>query len=119
MITTLIAISIPSFSQETKKDSAVYKIKIEELTIKKKKLEKQIAIEDKKRNANTPGVTAETQELLNDRQDSICLGLRSQLVDIELELKELVPDKTAGVIVEHFNSMNKKQKTKATQNKKK
>ena len=46
---------------------------------------------------------------MNDRQDSICLELRSQLVDLDLELKELVPDKTITKIVEQLNILNQRQ----------
>jgi hypothetical protein len=34
------------------------------------------------------GVSAEVLEEMNDRQDSVCLDLRSQLVDVQLEIWE-------------------------------
>ncbi|MBQ2879007.1 MAG: hypothetical protein IJE42_08785 [Bacteroidaceae bacterium] len=112
MFIALSTISYSLFAQEAQQDSAVNKIKIKELTLKKQAIEKKIAIEDKKRNAVINGVTAETQEVLNDKQDSICLELRSQLVDIKLELKELIPDKSSKTIAEQYNNLNKKQKGK-------
>ena len=45
--------------------------------------------QDSKRNAVYNGVSPETQERMNDRQDSLCLDLRSQLVDVQLEIKEV------------------------------
>ncbi|MBE6293238.1 MAG: hypothetical protein E7090_00970 [Bacteroidales bacterium] len=112
MFIALSTISYSLFAQEAQQDSAVNKIKIKELTLKKQAIEKKIAIEDKKRNAVINGVTAETQEVLNDKQDSICLELRSQLVEIKLELKELIPDKSSKTIAEQYNNLNKKQKGK-------
>lgn len=53
-------------------------------TSKIKQLEKEIAEQDAKRNRQIPGVAPETMEGINDRQDSICLALRSQLVDLKL-----------------------------------
>lgn len=70
-------------------DSIVTAIKIKNLNKRKASLQKQIAAEDKKRNNVTEGATPETQERRRDRQDSICLQLRSNLVEVELELKEL------------------------------
>ena len=112
MFIALSTISYSLFAQEAQQDSTLNKIKIKELTLKKQAIEKKIAIEDKKRNAVINGVTAETQEVLNDKQDSICLELRSQLVDIKLELKELIPDKSSKTIAEQYNNLNKKQKGK-------
>lgn len=108
----LCTISCSLFAQEAQQDSAVNKIKIKELTLKKQAIETKIAIEDKKRNAVINGVTVETQETLNDKQDSICLELRSQLVNIKLELKELIPDKSSKTIAEQYNNLNNKQKGK-------
>ena len=45
--------------------------------------------EHAERNAVYNGVSPETQERMNDRQDSLCLDLRSQLVDVQLEIKEV------------------------------
>ena len=74
-------------------------------------LKKQIAIEDGKRNQVMNGVNFEIQEAMNDKQDSICLDLRSQLVAVELELKELVPDRTATAILGQLNLLNQNQQS--------
>ena len=74
-------------------DSITTALKVRELKIRKQSLQQRIAAEDKKRNQVTDGVTPETQELINDRQDSICLDLRSQLVAVELEMEEIKPTK--------------------------
>ena len=66
-----------------------------ELNAKKEILVKLIETEDAKRNQSISGVTPETQEMLNDRQDSICLALRSQLLSIKLELEEIAADSVA------------------------
>lgn len=59
------------------------------LESKKAELEKRIAAEDRKREQHLEGVSRKNMEILNLRQDSICLQLRSELTDVELELKEL------------------------------
>lgn len=82
-------------------DSIVDALKVRELNIRKQKLQQRIAVEDKKRNQVVDGVTPETLEQINDRQDSICLDLRSQLVAVELELEEVKPTK-----VEEQTNMN-------------
>lgn len=76
-------------SQVTANNSTVNAIKIKSLKQQKESLQRQISVEDKKRNAVIEGVSIETQEKKNVQQDSICLELRSRLVNIELELKEL------------------------------
>lgn len=101
--------AFPALAQQTAMDSTVTAIKAKELAIRKTSLQKQIAVEDGKRNQRIDGLTPEAQEAMNDRQDSICLELRSQLVAIELELKELVPDKTITKIIERVNRLNQQQ----------
>ncbi len=71
------------------KQSVVNAVKMKELDIKRAALIKQIAIEDKNRNKQEYGVSPERMEIINTKQDSICLELRSKLVAIELEIKEL------------------------------
>ena len=44
--------------------------------------------QDKLRNRHIPGVSLTRMEEINDNQDSICLSLRSALVDVLLEIKE-------------------------------
>ena len=67
-------------------------------------LQKQITVEDKKRNAVIEGVSPETLEKRNERQDSICLELRSELTDVEIELKELGADNTTAQIALQYNN---------------
>lgn len=111
MICIMAAVAMSSSAQglEQSHENTIQAIKIKELNLRKENIQKQIKIEDRKRNQAVNGVTTETQEMLNDRQDSICLELRSQLVDVELELKELVPDKTAAVIAGQLNILNQNQ----------
>ena len=94
-------------TQENQQDSTLIALKIKELNTRKEALAKQIKAEDAKRNRAVYGVSPETQEILDDKQDSICLALRSQLVAVNLELKELVPDRTTSSIVNYFNDLMK------------
>ena len=64
-------------------------LKLKTLFNKETVLKNKIKEEDSKRNAVYNEVSPETQEMLNDRQDSICLDLRSQLVDVQMEILEL------------------------------
>ena len=107
----MVVFCMTAYAQEDKHNNTVQAIKIKELNLRKANLQKQIKIEDQKRNQTLSGVTAETQEMLNNKQDSICLELRSQLVSVELELKELVPDKTTATIVNQFNILQNQQQT--------
>lgn len=93
--------------QNARQDSTLIALKIKELNARKESLAKQIKAEDAKRNRAVHGVSPETQEILDDKQDSICLALRSQLVAVNLELKELVPDRTTSSIVNYFNDLMK------------
>lgn len=104
----MILLSMPAFAQEenSTNDSIARFVKIKELKIKKESLIKQIKMEDAKRDMSIDGVTFETQEILNDRQDSICLDLRSQLVSIELEIKELSPNYVTEAISKQLNKIN-------------
>lgn len=91
--------------QTAQNDSTVNAIKIKNLKNQKTALQKQIAVEDKKRNAVIEGVSPETLEKRNERQDSICLELRSELTGIELELKELGADGTTAQIAQQYNNL--------------
>ena len=93
--------------QDTRQDSTLIALKIKELNARKEALAKQIKAEDAKRNRAVQGVSPETQERIDDKQDSISLALRSQLVAVNLELKELVPDRTTSSIVNYFNDLMK------------
>ena len=92
-------------NQASQNDSTVNAIKIKNLKNRKADLQKQIAVEDKKRNAVLEGVSPETLEKRNERQDSICLELRSELTIVELELKELGADNTNAQIVQQYNNL--------------
>ena len=91
--------------QTAQNDSTVNAIKINNLKNQKTALQKRIAVEDKKRNAVIEGVSPETLEKRNERQDSICLELRSELTSIELELKELGADGTTAQIAQQYNNL--------------
>jgi len=108
VVMAMFCVSISAQKKVTPNDSVMNVVKIKLLTEKKTKLKRQIAIEDAKRNEVVNGVTPEVQEMLNDKQDSICLELRSQLVAVELELKEFVPEHTVSTIVGQLNLMNQK-----------
>ena len=112
----LVAVCVSAYAQDEKwnKENTVHAIKVKELTMRKADLQKQIAAEDQKRNQTLEGVSAETRERLNDKQDSVCLALRSQLVSVELELKELVPDRTAAVIAGQIGQLNQNQPSAST-----
>lgn len=76
-------------STQAVNDTITMNLKLKTLFNKETVLKNKIKEEDGKRNAVYNGVSPETQEMLNDRQDSICLDLRSQLVDVQLEILEL------------------------------
>lgn len=109
VLCVMVVFCMTAYAQEDKQNNTVQAIKIKELNLRKANLQKQIKIEDQKRNQTLSGATAETQEVLNNKQDSICLELRSQLVSVELELKELVPDQTASTIANQFNILQNQQ----------
>lgn len=108
-VSALVLSMLPLYAQNVTpvSDSTMVSKKIEELIKEKDMLESQISMEDAKRNQSVSGIAPKTQERLNDRQDSLCLALRSRLLSVELELSELVPDKTIGVIVNHFEDMKR------------
>ena len=62
---------------------------LQRLQSEKKGLQKRLEEELEKRNTYVQGATPETLEEYNDRQDSICLSLKSQLVDIDLQIAEI------------------------------
>ena len=98
-------------AQETvsRNDSITNAIKLKSLQAQREKLVKEIEVEDRKRNMQINGVSPERQEELNNQQDSICLSLRSQLVDVMLEIKETVPGvATPQLMLQYNNLLNKK-----------
>ena len=82
-------IGLGNASAQTKADTVKVQVKIKELKQTEVTLKKRIEIEDKKRNQNIEGVSEISMNDINERQDSICLDLRSQLVDVQLQVKEL------------------------------
>ena len=94
MKTTFIALlcALSGFGQaaaQTKADTLKVLIKVKELKQKELALKQKIETEDKKRNQTIAGVSEVSMAAINERQDSICLDLRSQLVDVQLQVKEL------------------------------
>lgn len=84
-----LIIGLCNASAQTKVDTVKVQIKIKELKQTEVTLKKHIEIEDKKRNQNIEGVSEISMNDINERQDSICLDLRSQLVEVQLQVKEL------------------------------
>ena len=82
-------IGLANASAQTKADTVKVQIKIKELKQTEATLKKRIETEDKKRNRNIEGVSETSMDEMNLRQDSVCLDLRSQLVDVQLQVKEL------------------------------
>lgn len=82
-------IGLANASAQTKADTVKVQIKIKELKQTEATLKKRIETEDKKRNRNIEGVSETSMDEINQRQDSVCLDLRSQLVDVQLQIKEL------------------------------
>ena len=91
-------IGLANVSAQTKADTVKVQIKIKELKQVEATLKKRIETEDKKRNRNIEGVSETSMDEMNLRQDSVCLDLRSQLVDVQLQVKEfelsIKPDAT-------------------------
>lgn len=96
-----------AFAQSThvRNDSIAANLKLNRLRSKRYKLQKEIKIQDAKRNIQTNGVTPETLEEMNDRQDSVCLALRSELVDVILEIKENSVDIPSSVLIQQYNGL--------------
>lgn len=82
-------------------------VKLKELNLRRESLQKRIETEDAKRNRHIDGVSAQVQEAADDRQDSLCLALRSQLVDVELELRELSTDDSRPAIVDRVGQIGR------------
>lgn len=87
-VTGSLASPLPSGNVKSGNDT-INAVKLKALAVKEATLQQTIQEQDKKRNAAYNGVSAETIEKLNDRQDSICLDVRSQLVGVQLEIGEV------------------------------
>ena len=113
IMTVVTAFAMPLFAWQ---GNVTNTVKIKDLTAKRDSLKKQITIEDAKRGKVINGVTPETLESLNEKQDSICLDLRSRLVSVELQIKELVPDTTVAILVNQLNKLNLNQQGQGAAN---
>ncbi|MBD5317205.1 MAG: hypothetical protein HDS11_06025 [Bacteroides sp.] len=100
----------PSASKE---DSIAAVLKLKNLKIKREKLQKQIAAEDAKRNRQVAGVTPETNEEMNIRQDSICMALRSQLANLNLQISEAGNDNFKKSVAESVQKLKARNKAKS------
>lgn len=98
-IASLAAKAQSSALSSQRLDSVATAAQISSLEQQRTQLQTRIKQEDAKRGTKTDGVTPQTQEALNDRQDSLCLSLRSQLVDVELQLSELQTPASASTPV--------------------
>lgn len=94
---------------QSRQDSTMVAIRLHGLKKQKADLQKKIEIEDGKRNQSIEGVSAEAMEKINLTQDSICLELRSRLVDIELEIAELTPDRLPTQLIQQYNRLRQSQ----------
>lgn len=111
-ILALFSATNASAQEKTAADSTATIIKLRTLNQKKDALNKQIAAEDKKRNQTIDGVSPASMEQINLAQDSICLELRSELVSVELEIKELTPNAAVNNIIQQFNNLQQPQSAK-------
>lgn len=93
-------------SQATERnDSIATAIRLNSLQNKRESLQREIKAQDAKRDKQIAGVSAATLEEMNDRQDSLCLSLRSELVDVILEIKELSPQTASPQLINHLNNL--------------
>lgn len=88
-----------------KNDSIATALRLNTLQSKEESLQKEIKVQDAKRNKQISGVSPETLEEMNNKQDSLCLALRSKLVDVILEIKELTPSLVSPQLINQFNNL--------------
>lgn len=105
-----IAISLtmaPEFLAKTtaENDSIKTAVRLKTLQNKKESLQKEIKSQDAKRNKQISGVSPETMEEMNNRQDSVCLALRSELTEVMLEIKELSPNVASPQLINQMNNL--------------
>ncbi len=103
----LIATQVYAQNRSPLDQNSINAIKIEELTRKRAALIQQIEKEEAKRGREIADSTYIYMEMVNQRQDSICLELRSQLVAIELQIEEIKPPQANPVetILNQFNNL--------------
>ena len=63
--------------------------RLRDLMGKRKDLSSQLETEMSRRDMNAQGISEETRERLIDQRDSTCLSIQSQIVDIDLQIKEI------------------------------
>ena len=112
----LLLLSVTAFSQNDNavivNDTLTNDMRVEELKTQKNILMDQIKIEDAKRNMFADSLSFEQMEMINNRQDSICLDLRSKLTYINLELRELEMDNATSIILDKMNLINQNNQNK-------
>ncbi len=86
-------------------DSTMNTVLLKTLRKRQADLKKEIRAADGKRGRTIEGVSAETLERMNIAQDSVCLELRSELVRVELEIKELTPAATPAQMMQYYNAL--------------
>lgn len=79
-------------------DSVAHFNNLKLLETKEQNLKKKLNEEMQKRNATYSGVSAEALEEMNDRQDSICLYLKSQIVDVQLQIRDIRKQQASSFI---------------------
>lgn len=113
--------ALPSMAQKVsaqttaKEDSVATCIMQKTLQEKKEKLLREIKVQDAKRNKQIEGVSVETMEEMNDKQDSLCLALRSELVDVILEIKEISPNVASPQLINQYNNLIHRQDSNVPQ----
>lgn len=70
-------------------DESAIAIKLKQLKDRMISLQKELDEEMPKRDIRVNGATPQALEEMNDRQDSVCLALKSRLVVVQLEIEEL------------------------------
>lgn len=110
LLSAIVAVTISasqgiSSQPVEKNDSIATAIRLNSLQNKRESLQREIKAQDAKRDKQIAGVSAATIEEMNDHQDSLCLSLRSELVDVILEIKELSPMVDSPQLINHLNNL--------------
>lgn len=94
-------------SNKISSDSISVALHLNTLKSQKESLQKEIKKQDSKRNKQMAGVSTKTLEDMNNKQDSICLELRSALTDVNLEIKELTSITVTPQLMNQINNILK------------
>lgn len=86
-------------------DSVTIARRLDDLKTKRERLQKEIKEQDRKRDRQIAGVAPERLEEMNDRQDSLCLALRSELTEVILEIREISPEAHAPFLIQQYNTL--------------